>query len=617
MNNILSVSWLTGCCWMILSLSLPSAFAATDHQGNSSDVRVNHPFLPPLQSWHGPSEALVQTEDNPWQTPAESTGLQSTPNYQQTMDYLKKLADSDSRLQLVTIGQSPQGRDIKMLIASQESLASAESVRVSAKPTLLVQAGIHSGEIDGKDAGLMLLRDIVHGQKADLLKGANLLFIPILSVDAHERSSAFNRVNQRGPSSMGWRTNSQNLNLNRDYAKLDTLELRSVVQVINQFQPELYLDVHVTDGEDYQYDITYGFSGDHADSPQISRWLSEVFSPGVNLALAQNGHKAGPLVFGLDGMDFAKGIVGWTASPRYSNGYGDLRHLPTVLVENHSLKPFKQRVLGTYVLIEQALKTLGGQGERLQKAIAHDQATRPSSQVLAWDMDEKPGSIEFAGVDYTVKTEAVTGLSYVEWTGEAKSYPQLPYYQARTPKVSVKVPKFFYLPAQYRDIAERLALHGIHFDTLSEAKQLAVIQLQAAPASFAEQPFEGRQIPTTHFTEHPVQLTLPKGTLQISTDQSLGRLAVALLDPRGPDSFFQWGFFNSIFQRTEYIESYALIPLIKAMLAKDPALAEQFRHKKQTDAAFSQDPAAQMSWFYQGSDFYDQAYLKYPVLMAY
>ena len=164
-----------------------------------------------------------------------------------------------------------------MVIASQDKTFDKAALRSSAKPLLLVQAGIHAGEIDGKDAGMMLLRDIAFGNKKDLLKNVNLLFIPILNVDGHERVSPYNRPNQRGPENMGWRANARNLNLNRDYTKLDSEEIRAVVQVMSDYNPSFYVDLHVTDGADYQYDITYG---NVEYSPAIAQWLDADLSPG-------------------------------------------------------------------------------------------------------------------------------------------------------------------------------------------------------------------------------------------------------------------------------------------------------------------------------------------------
>ena len=165
--------------------------------------------------------------------------------------------------------------------------------------------------------------------------------------------------NQRGPVEMGWRTNAKNLNLNRDYAKLDTPEVRGVVAAINAYEPDLYFDLHVTDGSDYQYDVTFGFTGPHGYSPAIAGWLKDHLERGLMADLTAAGHIPGPLIFAADDRNPAQGLLEWTSPPRFSNGYGDARHLPTLLVENHSLKPYDQRVLGTYVLLESALRTLG------------------------------------------------------------------------------------------------------------------------------------------------------------------------------------------------------------------------------------------------------------------
>jgi len=323
-------------------------------------------WLPPLPAWQGGSEALIKAKSHPWVSPAELSGLTESPDYNTTIAYLRKLVDSSDLLEMEQFGTSAQGRALYLVKASAALHKIAQNPQ---RPLLLVQAGIHSGEIDGKDAGLMLLRDIAHGDKTQLLANADLLFIPVFSADGHERRSATNRMNQRGPVLQGWRATAQNLNLNRDYSKADAPEMQALLGVLNKYQPDLYIDVHVTDGEDYQYDVTYGFNEPFAAiSPNAASWLAKLYRPAVNRALEQAGHIPGPLVFGVDSKDFSKGISGWTASPRYSNGYGDVRHLPTVLVENHSLKPYRQRVLGTYILLEQSLKLLNEQRKALIRA---------------------------------------------------------------------------------------------------------------------------------------------------------------------------------------------------------------------------------------------------------
>jgi len=460
-----------------------------------------------------------------------------------------------------------------------------------------------------------LLRDIIHGGKGHFLEKVNWLFVPILSVDGHERTSAFNRVNQRGPTNMGWRTNAENLNLNRDYTKLETLELKALIEMINEWQPDLYYDVHVTDGEDYQYDITYGFNRPYGASPSISKWLSEHLKPQINKTLKKNGHMGGPLTFGMDSMDFSKGIVGWTASPRFSNGYGDYRHLPTILIENHSLKPYKQRVLGTYVFIEETLKILAEKGHGLIKATQEDNSRKMKELVFAWGMDqEKPASMDFMGIDYKQKTDPITGLKYIEWLGKNRLYKDLPIYWMNKAKETVKIPKSYWIPSQYQSVINKLKSHGIEMSIHKIKSMVNGIQLSVEKYEFGKDPFEGKQMPIASFTSSKNNFDLPSGSVEIKTDQPLGHLAVALLDPRATDSFFSWGYFNSIFQRTEYIESYVLIPLAKKLFFEKPNLKIIFDRKRRDDKEFAKDSKKQMQWIYKQSHYYDKEYLKYPVI---
>lgn len=571
--------------------------------------------LPPLLPWQGSTESLIKPK-HPWVTPAELSNLTETPDYAATVSYLQKLVASSALLRMESIGKSPQGRDIWLIKASMQPELIGKDKGKSGRPTLLVQAGIHSGEIDGKDAGLMLLRDIVHGDKQALLAQVDLLFIPILSVDAHERKGKFNRMNQRGPVEQGWRSTAQNLNLHRDYAKADSLEMQAVLKAINSYQPDLYMDVHVTDGEDYQYDITYGFNEPFASqSPNGASWLASVYRPALDQALSAAGHIPGPLVFALDPMDFAKGLQGSTSTPRFSNGYGDVRHLPTILVENHSLKPYRQRVLGTYVLLEHSLQLLAQQGKALQLAKKADENARPQRQVLAFKAAEQPDLIPFKGISYEIAHSDIINGPYVKWTGQPKEYEALPVFWEKVPAVEVEVPKAYWIPPQYQDVITRLQHHGIQFSRLEKSGKLELQQLSASSHELASRSFEGRVGVKATFTPSWSEFALPAGSVRVSTDQPLGALAVALLQPEGPDSLFSWGFFHGMFERTEYFETYAMLPWIEQELKTNKTLTTDFAAAVKADPKLAKDGQARLHWFYQRSPFYDQTYLKYPVLI--
>ncbi len=595
-------------------------------------------ILPPAIEWHGKSESLIAKANNPWITPSEKSGFVTTPDYNETMNWFKKLTAASPMLTMVSIGKSIEGRSIFMIIASTEKTTTSKALRNSGKPLLLVQAGIHSGEIDGKDAGMMLLRDIAFGNKKSLLDKVNFLFIPILSVDAHERSSAYNRPNQRGPQNQGWRTNAQNLNLNRDYAKLDTKEVRTVVQVINEYDPGMYMDIHVTDGADYQYDITFGGIGLQGNSPGISQWLEKTYKPTADKDLTANGHVPGPLLMAFNDRDFSQGNIWALGGPRYSDSYGDLRHMASVLVENHSLKPYKQRVLGTYILLESTLSILATDGQSLKKNTEIDKAARDSKVPMTYKVPQiknsasfestanlqlsetnvtPPDSLDFSGIASRVIKSTITNSDYVEWLGKPETM-KIVNYKATEPTDFITRPKGYWIPPSCDEVIERLKLHGIKMNTITQPREVTVEMYRIENARFENEdhktlPFEGHiQLSGTTKPETRKQW-FPKGSVYISTDQPLGDLTMTLLEPISRDSYFSWGFFLPIFQRTEYIEAYIMEPMAKKMLEESPALRKEFEEKKAADNAFANDQNAILTWFYSKTKFYDDRYLLYPV----
>jgi hypothetical protein len=574
--------------------------------------------LPPLMPWHGNSVSLLQ-EKGPLTTEFELSDGTLSPNYDETMAFVDRLvAANPTQFKLKTIATSSAGRAVKMLVANEQGLFDAEQLVADTKPTIFIQAGIHSGEIDGKDAMFMLLRDIATGKRRDILSKVNILFIPILNVDGHERSSQFNRINQRGPVEMGFRTNGLNLNLNRDYTKLDTPEVRGVMKVINQFKPDLYVDVHVTDGADYQYDVTYGYNPVFSsESPSVSEALDNLFKPVIDAKLEKAGHIPGPLVFVMDKREFKKGLAGWVATPRFSNGWGDLRSLPTILVENHSLKPYKQRVLGTYVFIDGAIDALAANDKALNEAVRKELDFKPTQLVVERGYAKQPDTIEFKGIAYSRSESALSGQSEVKYLGQPKDYDALPIFWQKEVRKTVNVPSAFYIPPAYSHIIEKLKLHGIKVDKVTENVSVPLTQAIVKDYSFAKAPFEGRFRVDASFDYTKVDSLNMLGWYKVSTEQPYSELATHLLHPEAPDSFFAWGDFNTIFQRTEYVENYALMPYARQMLKEKPALALEFDQKIREDKQFANDPQARLDWLYERTPFYDQAYLKYPILMSF
>lgn len=567
-------------------------------------------FLPPVPAWSGASERLIAPADHPWITPAERTGLTESPSYDETIAWLRKLDAASPLISMETFGRTAEGRELWVVTA-------ARGGRVDpAKPTLLAQAGIHSGEIDGKDAGLMLLRDIAFRGKDGLLDGANLLFVPVFNADGHERSSAYSRPNQRGPARQGWRNTAQNLNLNRDYLKADSPEMQAMLALLRRADPDLYLDLHVTDGHDHQPDVTFdfaGWEGRYARSPEVGRWLDRVFRPAQMQALTAAGHIPAHYVDMVDPRRPEAGVVHSASSPRFSTGYGDLIGMPTVLLETHSLKPYRQRVLGTYVFVETALRTLGEQGAAARRAKAADRAARPARVALDWGPpDQRVGTMTWRGIASELVPSAASGRPELRYTGRATPPQEIPVFGGTAPVLAER-PKAYWIPASKPEVIARLDAHGVRHERLAGPRTVEVDMVRFGSAKLATAVSEGRvAVEGADPKPERRRQLFPAGSVRVPTDQPLATLTVMLLDPASPEGVWAWGFFPETLQRTEYIEAYALAPLAEQMLAADPELKAEFEAALK-DEAFAADPAARLQWFYRRTPYYDDRHLLYPV----
>ncbi len=600
---------------LVLLAALCSAFASPAmSQSVPNTAPWDQPFLPPAPEWHGASRALLRDASDPWVTAFETDPAHDfSPDYADTRAWFDRLDAASDLIRIEQFGVSPEGRPIYAVIASKDGAAFDPS-----KPVLLAQAGIHPGEIDGKDAGMMLLRDIAFYGKDDLLDRVNLILIPILSVDGHERASAYSRPNQRGPRIQGWRNTATNQNLNRDYMKLDQAEMQAVRGLIVKYRPDLYVDIHVTDGMDYQYDVTYGFNGEDgvwSRSPATAEWLTDTFKPAMNAALEGQGHIPGELVFGIDDQTPRAGLSDGGLGERFSNGWGSAAHVPTILIENHSLKPYEQRVLGTYVFLEQAMKMLAADSRDLRAAIAADSALRPAEIPANFEADPTPVATRaFKGILYETYDSPASGRREVRWLGRPDpELWRLPFYGSR-PTLTLRRPEAYWVPATYPELIQRLRTHGVQMETLTAPRTVPVEMLRLNDPKVAPRTNEGHvAVTVTQVTPERREWTFPVGSVRIPTDQPLGDVVVLLLEPQSSESFFAWGLMPEVLNRVEYIEGYAIAPLAEAMMAADPALKAEFEAKLAAEPEFAANGDARLQWFYERTPFYDDRYRLYPV----
>ncbi len=545
-------------------------------------------ILPPALAWSGASEKLLATADDPWITPAEATGFRTTPRYDEVRSWLERLAKASPLISVENFGQTGEGRDLLMVRASKGG---------SGKPVVLVQAGIHAGEIDGKDAGLMLLRDIAMRGKTHLLDKVDLVFVPILNIDGHERASPWNFLHVRGPEAKGTEGNARAINLNRDYAKLDTPEVRAMVALLRRLDPMLYIDCHVSGGFDMQYDVTYTYAGwgKYARHRATAQWLEQRFGPTVQKALASAGHE--PLIYPspIDTRNPQAGIRYSPEGPRYSTGYGDFIGVPTVLVENHMLKPYRQRVLGAYVLLEAALKLAAQDSGRIAEAKAMDRAERPARLLTRWTPAKEPiGWVDsFKGVAFETYRSPATGRMEQRWTGRRITF-RMPIIGQNSTEL-VQLPKAWLVPAAQTEVIEKLRLHGIGFETLEADRtvSLDMVRLQDVKLAAAH---DGRIPLEARFIHEQGEETVPAGTVRVPSDQPLGLLAAALLEPESQDSFLAWGLFPEVLSAPAGTEDFIMAPLLDALLESDAKVRASFESRLTADPEFAADPAARRKW---------------------
>ncbi|CAN5582181.1 M14 family metallopeptidase [soil metagenome] len=556
-----------------------------------------------------------------WQTLAEKTGYAKTPSYAETIAYCKKLDAASLLITYTTYGKSGEGRDMPLLIAAADGAFTPELARKQGKAVVLIQAGIHAGEIDGKDAGLALFRDIaITKTRLDLLKNVVIVFEVIYNVDGHENSNPFMRINQNGPDEMGFRANATNLNLNRDYMKADAPETRAWLAMWNAWDPDLFIDCHVTDGADFQYNVTYEYAHFQEVSPSIKSWMDEHFDGNVVPRIEKEGNLLTHYVE-FAGREVTGGITTFIATPRYATGYTPLRNRAGLLIETHVYKPYKSRVRGTYDVLRYTIEEAGKAKSSLFVAnVTADNQTVERGKTydaarqfpLTLDTTDKSTPFAFKGTEYKIEDSQLSGGKRIVY-GTAPLNITIPRFDEGKVVTAVAPPLFYIIPPQYKNVIEVLKVHGVKYTRLTKAKTVEVESYKLTEPKWAANSFENRVTLTCKQTPVKETRTYAAGSVLVPMAQEAANVAIHLLEPAGPDSFVYWGFFNSVFEQKEYGESYQIEKLAQKMLTDDPKLQEEF-DRRLLDPAFARSPQARLKFFYERSPYYlNQKVGVYPV----
>lgn len=558
-----------------------------------------------------------------WTTPAEAARFETTPSYADTRAWLQRLADAaPGQLHLGRFGVSPEGRDLMLVVAAKDGEFTPAAARASGKPIVMVQAGIHAGEIEGKDAGLMLLRDLTVGAKhAHLLDHAILVWLPIFNVDGHERASPYNRINQNGPREMGFRATAQNLNLNRDYMKADAPEMRDWLAMFDAWLPDLFLDIHTTDGADYQYDLTWYMEEWGPLDEGVKRWQKHAFERRILPAYEKSGHLAAPYLDLVDHRDITKGIGNFGSGPRYSTGYVALRNRAALLVETHMLKSYATRVQATYDFVVATLAEVGRDGRALRKAVeradASTVARAPGKPLaLAFETGKQSVPFELKGYAFSQEQSAISGDRWTRYDANAPKTWTVPFFRDLVASESVRLPAAWLVPAGWPQVAEKLRQHHVRFERIDRPLQLEVERYRLDAPRWSERPFEGRHM-LREFTlaSERVEAGFAPGAILVPLDQPAANVAAALLEPRASDSLVRWGFLDAVFEQKEYADARVAEGIARDMLAKDAALKAAFEARLANDPTFAGSPDARLGWFYERSPWHAAQQIgAYPVV---
>jgi murein tripeptide amidase MpaA len=574
-------------------------------------------------------------------TIAEQSGFTQTGR----IDEVDRLCEALSTLwpeavQAIEFGKSAAGRSMRALLVSRSGALSAAALHERGIPILMIQAGIHPGESDGKDAGFIALRELLSGETASgVLERIAVLFIPAFNTDGHERVGRWNRPNQNGPEMTGWRTTQENLNLNRDYMKADTPEMRALLALINAWDPLICADLHVTDGADFEPDVSIQVEpinqGDLKLRPVGIQLRDELIDK-----LAAQGSLPLPFypdLFETD--DPQSGFILTVYSPRFSTGYFAQRNRFTMLVETHSWKPYAQRVgvmRNTIVGLAELLEThgaawlakvraadadacaLGGSPLTLDYKSSWREPQAAGKEAAAGIAEESP-LIDFRGYAYTRKLSEISGTLVTVYDPGTPQIWRVPYRNRVEPAVTVQAPQLgYFIPQAYASkIGAILKTHGIAITTLAKPPDLnSLMQFRASEVQFSNLPFEGRMRARISGEWHGLKDDVPPPSVFVPIAQPLARLIVALLEPQAPDSFAAWGSFNACFEQKEQLEPYVAEQIARDMLAGDSRLRAAFEAKLKEDGDFSANPAARLEFFWRHHASWDRQFNCYPIYRA-
>jgi len=505
-------------------------------------------FLGPL------SPALRAADQPPLLTKAEATEFKATSRHADVRAFIDELRKRSPLVRVESIGRTAGGFDIPALIVADPPVSDPGQLRRDGRAVVYFQANIHAGEVEGKEACLMLARDIVLGDPKPWLDKFVLVIVPNLNADGNERIDPRNRSYQPGPEEgVGLRTNDWNLDLNRDGMKLESPEISAVVEnIYRRWDPLLFVDCHTTNGSFHQEVVTYAWSANPNGDPAVRRFMGEVMMPAVE-EINEKKHNVLTCGYGYfrDDKDPDKGWISMELQPRFSTNYFGLRNRFAVLIENNVYAEFKDRVWGNYHFLESLLEFASAHFDEM-KALAAAADARAVRRGLS------PAAEDVFGLAFDVRPmkDPLTVYAYeTEVLGPDGPWPRrrstgklhirtVPYYADGFITRSVPFPAAYLVPVTEPAVLELLLRHGITVERLTEPAEVEVETFKIRELKAADRLYQGHRLNTVAGDYVKERAKLPAGTLVVSTAQPLGALAASLLEPESDDGLVAWNYLD-------------------------------------------------------------------------
>lgn len=544
----------------------------------------------------------------------EKSEGKETGTYSEVIRFYKNLSATYPEISMQEMGLTDSGLPLHMVVFNTDTYFDFSEIKKS-KRILLINNGIHPGEPDGIDATMMLFRDLAQGT-IKMPKHTVLVTIPIYNIGGSLNRNSGTRANQNGPKAYGFRGNARNYDLNRDFIKCDTDNAKSFAQIFHLVQPDVFIDNHVSNGADYQYTLTHLFTQHNKLGGTLGEYLNQEMMPLLEKKLADKEWDITPYVNVFNQVPEV-GFSQFMDYPRYSTGYTALWNVLGMMVETHMLKPYKQRVEGTYELMISMLEIIEENHEKialLRKSSFYN-FKEGTAYPLDWQIDTtRISTLKFKGFEGKMITSEITGSQRLKYDRDKPFTKDVIYQNYFKPSIQVTVPKAYVVPQGWHDVVELLKLNQVQMKRFEKDTTLTVTSYKIAGFETRKNAYEGHYPHyNTTINASVENITFRKGDYYIATNQPAKRYLLETLEPQAPDSFFNWNFFDTILQQKEGFSPYVFEDTAKVMLDNNDQLRTEFQKKKENDKDFSANWYMQLNWLYQQSIHAEKTYMQYPI----